>query len=147
MAYDPQNVFAKILRGEIPAAKVLETDGALAFLDIGPVNKGHLLVVPKAEAATLSDLPDEAAAHIGSLLPRLCRAVQRATGADGLNVIVNHGEAAGQTVHHVHWHIIPRFSGDAVHWPWPHQAYSGDEMEQMRFRIASALDPLLTTDA
>lgn len=141
MSYDPQNIFAKILRGEIPAAKVLETDHALAFLDIGPVNKGHVLIVPKAEAASLSDLSDDLAAHVGSLLPRLCRAVKQATGADALNIVVNHGEAAGQTVHHVHWHIIPRFSGDAVHWPWPHQAYSGDEMEQMRSRISRAIDP------
>ena len=140
MAYDPQNLFARILRGEIPAAKVLETDGALAFLDIGPVNKGHVLVIPRAEAATLSDLPDDLAAHVGSLLPRLCRAVRHATGADGLNVIVNHGEAAGQTVPHVHWHIIPRFRDDAVRWPWPHDSYAGDELEQVRSRIALALD-------
>ena len=139
MSYDDDNIFAKILRGEIPSAKVLETDGALAFLDIGPVNKGHLLVVPKAKAATLSDLPDEAAAYVGSLLPRLCRAVRQATGADGLNVIVNHGEVAGQTVPHVHWHIIPRFKNDSVHWPWPHDSYIGDEMEQMRFRLERAL--------
>lgn len=140
MPYDPQNIFAGILRGEIPASKVLETDGALAFLDLGPINKGHVLVIPKAEAATLSDLPDEAAAHVGSLLPRLCRAVKQATGAEALNIVVNHGEVAGQTVHHVHWHIIPRFPGDAVHWPWPHQSYDGDEMEQMRSKIADALD-------
>ncbi|QDV32216.1 HIT family protein [Tautonia plasticadhaerens] len=139
MAYDPQNVFARILRGEIPAAKVLETDGALAFLDVGPVNKGHLLIVPKAEAATLSDLPDDVSAHVGSLLPRLCRAVKQATGADGLNVIVNHGEVAGQSVHHVHWHIVPRFKDDAFRWPWPQQSYSGDEAEQMRDRIRHAL--------
>ncbi|RUL85390.1 HIT family protein [Tautonia sociabilis] len=141
MAYDPQNVFAKILRGEIPSAKVLETDGALAFLDIGPVNKGHVLVIPKVEAATLSELPDDASAHVGALLPRLCRAVREATGAEGLNVIVNHGEVAGQTVHHVHWHIIPRFRGDAVRWPWPHDSYDGDELERMRLRIAAALGP------
>ena len=139
MAYDPENVFAKILRGEIPAAVVLETDGALAFLDLGPINKGHLLIVPKAPAATLSDLSDEAAAHVGSLLPRLCRAVRRATGAEGLNVVVNHGAVAGQSVPHVHWHIIPRFEGDAVDWPWPHQSYADDEKEQMRARIEREL--------
>ena len=138
-SYDSQNIFARILRGEIPAAKVLETDLALAFLDIGPVNKGHLLIIPRAEAATLSDLPDDVAAHIGSLLPRLCRAVRQATGADGLNIVVNHGEAAGQTVHHVHWHIIPRFHNDDVRWPWPHQSYEGDEVEQMRTRIKTPL--------
>jgi len=139
MAYDDQNAFAKILRKELPAAKVLETDGALAFLDIGPLNKGHLLVVPKAPAATLSELPDEAAAHVGALLPRLCRAVLRATGADGLNVIVNHGAVAGQSVDHVHWHIIPRFRDDGIRWPWPHKSYDEGEMEDVRARIEEAL--------
>lgn len=139
MSYDSSNVFAKILRGEIPSAKVLETDGALAFLDINPVNHGHLLIVPKVEAATVAELPEEAASHVGSLLPRLCQAVLNATGAEGLNIIVNNGECAGQTIPHVHWHIIPRFSTDAVDWPWPHSPYSGDELNQLRFRIQRAL--------
>ncbi len=139
MTYDPNNIFAKILRGEIPAAKVLETDQAIAFLDIGPLNKGHLLLIPKAAVATLSDLPDDLASHLGSLLPRLCRAVRTATSADGVNVVVNHGEAAGQTVFHVHYHIIPRFQNDDVQWPWHHGQYEGDELEQMRSKIAEAL--------
>jgi histidine triad (HIT) family protein len=138
-SYDPSNLFARLLRGEIPAAKVLETDQAVAFLDINPVNKGHVLIVPRAEAATLSDLPPEAAAHVGSLLPGLCRAVREATGADGLNVVVNHGEVAGQTVFHVHWHIIPRFRGDAVRWPWPHQAYAEGEMAAMQAKIREVI--------
>lgn len=136
LLYDPSNIFARILRGEIPAARVLETEHAVAFLDINPVNKGHVLVVPREPAATLSDLSDEAASHVGALLPRLCRAVREATGASGLNVIVNHGEVAGQTIFHVHWHIIPRFPGDAVHWPWPHQLYSQGEMAEMQAKIA-----------
>lgn len=133
--YDPSNIFARILRGEIPAATVLETEYAIAFLDINPVNKGHLLVVPREPAAMLSDLSDEAAAHVGGLLPRLCRAVREATGADGLNVVANHGEVAGQTIFHMHWHIIPRFHGDAVRWPWPHQPYAEGEMASMQAKI------------
>src|SRR5207249_3900726 len=104
------------------------------FLDINPVNPGHLLLVPKAHHATLADLPDDLAAQAGSLLPRLCRAVRSATGAGGLNVIVNLGRPAGQVIDHAHWHIIPRFPGDAVHWPWPHVPYTGDELSQMRDR-------------
>ncbi len=139
MTYDPSNPFARILRGEIPAAVVYEDDRALAFLDVGPINPGHLLIVPRTPAATLSDLPPADAAHIGGLLPSLCRAVLAATGAEGLNVIVNHGPSAGQTVAHVHWHIIPRFAGDAVHWPWPRGRYEAGEAEAMRDRIAGLL--------
>jgi histidine triad (HIT) family protein len=118
---------------------VLETDDAVAFLDIHPVNPGHTLIVPRAHHAQLAELPDELAAHVASLLPRLCRAVRAATGAEGLNVIVNNGRSAGQTIDHVHWHIIPRFPDDAVNWPWPHGQYVGDELAQMRFRIEREL--------
>lgn len=139
MSHHPSCLFCKIARGEVPAARVLETDRALAFLDINPVNPGHLLLVPKDHHATLADLPDDLAGAAATLLPRLCRAVRDTTGAEGLNVIVNLGRVAGQTIDHVHWHIIPRFNGDAVRWPWPHFPYQGDELDQMRGRIEQAL--------
>ncbi len=75
-----------------------------------------------------------------ALLPRLARAIQAATGADGLNLIVNNGRVAGQTVFHGHWHLIPRFIDDPVDWPWPHAEYSGDELGQMQFRIERELN-------
>ena len=137
--HDPDCIFCKIARGLIPSAKVLETDHALAFLDINPVNRGHILLVPKAHHATLADLPDDLAAETAKLVPRLARAIKTATGADGLNLIVNNGQAAGQTVFHGHWHLIPRFIDDPVDWPWPHAEYSGDELGQMRFRIEREL--------
>jgi histidine triad (HIT) family protein len=127
------------VRGVIPSARILETEDAIAFLDINPVNRGHTLLVPKAHHAQMGELPDAVAAALGALLPRLCRAVAAATGADGVNVIVNNGAAAGQTVDHSHVHVIPRFQDDPVNWPWPHQAYSGDELNQMRFRIEREL--------
>jgi histidine triad (HIT) family protein len=139
--HEPSCVFCKIVRGEIPSAKVLETDDAVAFLDIHPVNRGHVLLVPKVHHAHLIDLPESSAAHIGTLLPRLCRAIRAATGSDGYNVIVNNGLAAGQTIDHGHWHIIPRFHNDPVDWPWPHAEYVGDELGQMRFRIERELRP------
>jgi histidine triad (HIT) family protein len=132
---DPHCIFCKIVHGEIPSAKILETDDVLVFLDINPVNRGHTLLVPKAHHAQLSELPVAVAGAAGSLLPRLCRAIAASTGADGLNVIVNNGRAAGQTVDHGHWHIIPRFADDAVKWPWPHTSYVGDELAEMKFRI------------
>ncbi len=133
-------IFCKIIRGEIPCSKVLETDDALAFLDIRPVNKGHVLLVPKAHHADLTELPDALAASVASLLPRLCRAVVQATNADGFNLIVNNGEVAGQTVFHGHWHLIPRHHGDPVHWPWPHSAYVEDELTRMKVAIEHALN-------
>ncbi len=132
-------LFAKIARGEIPAAKVLETDRALAFLDINPVNPGHVLLIPKDVYPTVADLPDDLAAHLGSLLPRLCRAVKAATGADAINVISNNGPVAGQTIFHIHWHVIPRYSGDAVRWPWPHASYAEGGLEAMKIRIMNSL--------
>jgi histidine triad (HIT) family protein len=139
MSRDPGCIFCKIAHGEVPAAVVLETEHAVAFLDINPVNKGHVLVVPRAHHATLPDLPDDLAAHTASLLPRVGRAVRAATGAEGLNIIVNVGPVAGQTIDHVHWHVIPRHGDDAVDWPWPHDAYAGDEMNQLRFAIEREL--------
>jgi histidine triad (HIT) family protein len=138
---DPGCIFCKIVRGEIPASKIFETADATAFLDINPVNRGHILVVPKAHATSLAELSDECSAHIGMLLPRLCRAVRTATQADGFNVVVNGGKVAGQTIDHCHFHVIPRFDGDPVNWPWPHTGYQGDEMAEMQSRIGLELGP------
>lgn len=140
-AYDPHCPFCRIVRGEIPSSKVLETEDAVAFLDINPVNPGHVLLVPKSHHANLTELPEATAAHVGALVPRLCRAVQAASGAAGFHLIVNNGRAAGQTVNHGHWHIIPRNQHDAVHWPWPHNPCSPDELNQMKLRIEQALTP------
>jgi histidine triad (HIT) family protein len=104
----PETIFSKILRGEIPCARVYEDHQVLAFLDIGPLSVGHTLVIPKEEAATLDQLSDEAAAALGRVLPRLCRAVVRATGCQAYNVLQNNGTLAHQAVDHVHFHIIPK---------------------------------------
>jgi histidine triad (HIT) family protein len=133
-------IFCRIARGELPSARLIETDDAIAFLDINPVNRGHTLLMPKLHHSRVSDLPDGLAGAVSSLLPRLCRAITAATGAEGLNIIVNNGRAAGQTIDHCHWHIIPRWSDDPVNWPWPHSEYAGDELEQMRFRIERELN-------
>lgn len=135
---DPGCLFCRIIGGEIPAAKVLETDHAVAFLDIHPVNLGHVLLVPKVHHATLADLDSELAAATATLLPRLGRAILAVTGADGLNVVINNGRVAGQTIDHGHWHLIPRFEGDAVHWPWPHQSYPDQELGRMQAGISHA---------
>ncbi|MFN0134456.1 MAG: HIT family protein [Phycisphaerales bacterium] len=102
-------IFTRIIRGEIPSHKLFEDDRVYAFLDIGPLSQGHALVVPKEPAATMDQLSDESAAAIGRCLPRLARAVLKATGATAFNILQNNGRAAHQVVPHVHFHIIPRF--------------------------------------
>lgn len=137
--HDPHCIFCKIIQGHVPSAKVIETAQAVAFLDIHPVNHGHTLLLPRAHHPELADLSEELAAYLGSLLPRLSRAVAAATGAAGINIVMNNGRAAGQTIEHCHWHIIPRFNDDPVNWPWPQGEYVGDELSQMRFRIEREL--------
>jgi histidine triad (HIT) family protein len=132
-------LFCRIVRGDLPSARVLETDHAVALLDINPVNHGHVLLLPRAHCPSLADTPDDVSAELGRLLPRLARAVMAATGAPGDNVIANLGEVAGQTVHHLHWHVIPRHPGDHVHWPWPHQPYAEGVIDATRARIIAAL--------
>ncbi len=105
---DPNCIFCKIVAGDIPCHKLYEDDRVLAFLDVGPLSVGHVLVIPKHHAMQLDELPSEDAAAIGAVLPRLAGAVSAATGTDAYNVLQNNGEAAGQVVMHVHFHLIPK---------------------------------------
>ena len=111
-------IFSRIVRGEVPCHRVYEDERVLAFLDVVPLSRGHTLVIPKEAAATLDQLSDESAAALGRVLPRICRAVVRATGAAAYNVLQNNGAAAHQAVFHVHFHVIPRFpdSGLGIEW-------------------------------
>jgi histidine triad (HIT) family protein len=113
-------IFGKILRGEIPCHKVYEDAHVLAFLDVNPLSPGHTLVIPKEPAQTLGELSDESAAALGRALPRLCRAVAKASGCPAYNVLQNNGAEAHQAVMHVHFHIIPKPSAESglgVGWP------------------------------
>lgn len=115
-----ETIFSKILSGEIPCHRVYEDEHVLAFLDIGPLSRGHTLVIPKEPAATLDALSDDASAAIGRVLPRLCRAVKAVSGCPDYNVLQNNGAPAHQAVFHVHFHIIPKPSPQAglgVSWP------------------------------
>jgi histidine triad (HIT) family protein len=139
MPPEPSCIFCRIVAGEIPAHIVLETSDALAFLDVGPLNPGHTLLIPKAHYPNLPDLSDDLAATTAALLPRLCRAVRAATGAEGLNILSNTGRVAGQSVDHIHWHVIPRHSSDAFHWPWPAGNTEPHECDRLRDAIRSAI--------
>jgi histidine triad (HIT) family protein len=107
-----ETVFSKILRGELPSHKIYEDALVLAFLDVNPLSHGHILVIPKEPAETLDQLSDDAAAAIGRVLPRLCRAMKKITGVQAFNVLENNGSGANQAVLHVHFHIIPKPDAD-----------------------------------
>ena len=139
MAQDPNCIFCKIVAGQIPSAKVLETDSAIAFLDINPVAPGHVLLVPKEHSTTLVHTAPAVLAAIAGELPRLARAVLTATGAPGLNLLQNNGREAGQVVNHIHFHLIPRKPGDPFRVHWPAGKYEGTALEEMRSRVAAAV--------
>ncbi len=105
-------IFERIIAGELSCHRLHEDDFTFAFLDNGPIVEGHALLIPKTPAATLDELSPEAGAQLGAVLPRLARALKDATGCDGLNLLLNSGEVAGQEVPHLHFHLIPRRAGD-----------------------------------
>ncbi len=132
-------IFCRIAEGDIPCSKIYEDDIVLAFLDIAPVHPGHALLIPKIHFANLLEFPSELAPAIISALKKVGAAVMDATGASAFNVMQNNGFAAGQTVFHIHWHIIPRFDGDGlVMWPQGNYVTPSD-MQEMASRVISCL--------
>lgn len=111
MAYDPNNIFAKIVRGEAPCFKVYEDAHTLAFMDIMPQAEGHTLVIPKEGAESIFDLSPEAAAALITATKKVAAAVKEVTNAPGIMLAQLNGAAAGQTVFHIHFHVIPRSNG------------------------------------
>jgi histidine triad (HIT) family protein len=109
--YDPDNIFAKILRGEIPSTRVYEDDGVVAFMDVMPQAEGHTLVVPKAASRNLLDADPAMLGPLMAVVQKIARAVKQAFKADGVTVVQFNEPAAGQTVFHLHFHVIPRFDG------------------------------------
>jgi histidine triad (HIT) family protein len=135
-----QTIFTKILAGEIPCHKVYEDEHVLAFLDINPLSPGHTLVIPKEPAETLDQLSDAAAAAIGRVLPRLCRAVMAATGTEAYNVLQNNGPSAHQAVFHVHVHIIPKLlDGAGLGIGWKTTKLDADAAKKLAADIAGKL--------
>jgi histidine triad (HIT) family protein len=114
MSYDPSNIFGKILRGELPAFKVYEDETALVMMDLFPQSRGHTLVLPKAPSRNLLDADPSALAAVIPLVQRVANAVKAATGADGIRLAQFNEAPAGQTVFHLHFHIIPAYEGVAL---------------------------------
>ena len=138
MAYDDQNIFAKILRGEIPAIKVYEDEKTLAFMDIMPQADGHTLVIPKSPAITLLDLNPEDAAYTIQIVQKVARAIEKALDRKGIVLMQLSGEEAGQTVPHIHFHLIP----SSVHQLGKHASTMGDQekIKALAEKIKAAIE-------
>ena len=132
-------VFDKILSGEIPSHRVYEDAHVFAFLDINPLSPGHTLVIPKERKAFLHELSDESAEALGRALPRICRAVLQATGAQHYNVLQNNGAPAHQAVFHVHFHVIPRIGEQGLGIGWPARKLDADQARELLARMHAAL--------
>ncbi|MGX5847713.1 HIT family protein [Mesorhizobium sp. PL10] len=112
--YDPSNIFAKILRGEIPSHQVYEDDAVVAFMDVMPQGPGHTLVVPKAPSRNLLNADPSTFGALFTVVQKVAVAVKKAFGADGVTILQFNEPASGQTVYHLHVHVIPRFEGIAL---------------------------------
>jgi histidine triad (HIT) family protein len=134
---DPTCVFCKIIAGQIPCFKVYEDDMVLAFLDIGPIVPGHTLVIPKAHHATVMEIPPEVLGAVNQRIPKIAKAVLAEVGAPACHVLVNNGTEAMQSVHHLHYHILPRSDGDGFRIPWPSQAADKNAAGALAKAIAS----------
>ena len=139
MTYDQNNVFARILRGEAPCIKVGETGAVLAFMDLMPQSDGHVLVIPKEPAMEIFDLSDTAAEACMRMVRRVALAVRAALQPDGVVIAQLNGRAAGQTVGHVHFHVIPRWAGERLR---PHARVMAEQatLESFAERIRAYLD-------
>lgn len=137
MAYDDQNIFARIIRGELPAIKVYEDERVLAFMDIMPQADGHTLIIPKSPAVTLLDLDPNEAAYTIQVVQNVAKAIEKALDAKGIVLMQLSGTAAGQTVPHVHFHLIP----SSVHALGNHALKMGDQekIQQLADKIKAAL--------
>lgn len=136
----PDCIFCRIVGGTIPASIIHHDDDIIAFMDIGPVNPGHLLVVPAAHAASLAELGPRDGEKMFGVAHRLAAAVRRSElRCEGINLFLADGAAAGQEVFHVHLHLVPRFRGDAVRFSWPRTQPSREDLNTHAAAIRAAL--------
>ena len=137
---DKNCLFCRIVAGEIPAAKVYEDDLVFAFLDIAPINKGHVLVIPKEHHESSSTIPEATAGRMFRVGSRIGVALRRKFDYDAFNLHLADGTAAGQVVMHAHLHVVPRGVEDGFHWNWRQLAYAKDEAAEVAARIAAKLE-------
>ena len=132
-------IFCKIIEGEIPSSTIYEDDFFKVIMDISPAAKGHAIILPKKHSANLLELDDETATKALLVARKVARAIQAEFNCEGINLLQNNGEAAGQTVFHYHMHIIPRFTGDQVKTTWEHGKYEEGEAAAIAAAIAARI--------
>ncbi len=141
---DLDHLFEQIAAGEIPSYKIYEDDLVYVFLDINPGSRGHTLVIPKVRAEFVHEMPEETAAAIGRILPRIAHAIMQAVDADAYNILNNNGATAGQVVPHVHFHIIPRFINEpkeqaGMSFTWSPGTLSEHDAKELQTAIVAEL--------
>ena len=132
-------IFCKIAGGEIPSATVYEDEDFRAVLDIAPAAKGHVLIIPKEHMTNLLDISENAAAKAFALASRIAAAQKKVLGCDGINLLQNSGEAAWQSVFHLHIHLIPRYKDDNVMMPWKTLSYEEGEAAELAGKLGTAI--------
>ncbi|WP_078552626.1 HIT family protein [Bacillus alkalicellulosilyticus] len=143
MTFDPNCIFCKIVKGDIPAAKVYEDENVLAFLDISQVTKGHTLVIPKVHQKDIFELTPEVASSLFSVVPKIATAIKKTFKPIGLNIVNNNGEAAGQSVFHYHIHLIPRYGeGDGFGAVWKDHSkqYQPVDLQNIATAISTSIE-------
>lgn len=136
-AYDRDNIFAKILRGDVPCAKVYEDEAVISFMDLFPQSRGHLLVVPKVACRNILDIPPDDLQALALRVQMLARAARKALEPDGLTIMQFNGGAGGQTVYHLHFHIIPRWDGVGLKGHGQSGMADSAELAELAKRIAA----------
>ena len=132
-------LFCKMAAGKIPVTKIYEDEIVLSFLDIGPISDGHTLVIPKQHFEKLHDCPAELLGRIFSRIGRIAGAVSGAMDSDGYNILCNNGRAAGQLIEHLHFHIVPRNTGDGLFKSWPSFKYKEGKIDSIAETIREHL--------
>ena len=132
-------IFCKMVAGQIPVTKIYEDEVVLVFLDIGPVSDGHTLVIPKQHFEKLHDCPAKLLGQVGSRLGKIAKAVVGAMNSEAYNVLCNNGRTAGQLIGHLHFHIIPRNTGDGLFKRWPSYKYPEGKIETIAAEIRENL--------
>ena len=130
-------IFCRIIKGDIPCSEVYQDELVLSFLDIAPISQGHCLIIPKQHYDRFDQCPPELAEALARPLGKIARAVVAAVDAEGYNILNNNGRCAGQLVEHLHFHIIPRRSGDGIFQRWPAGKYPDGFIEKLSDKIKS----------
>ncbi len=132
-------VFCKIVNKQIPAFKIFENEKFIAILDIKPIAKGHALIIPKTHYETIQEMPETDCEQLLQAFKKVSSAIVKALKADGFNIGLNNGKAAGQEIMHCHWHIIPRFNNDGLK-SWPQTSASEQELKKIHEQILNVLN-------